>query len=322
MKVLGIAVVCAVSVMLGLGRFAQAAPLDLKYVSGGAKWLVHLDADAARAATISQHVNEKVIEGRAEIKSFVAKVHELTGMDFRTDLYDVTMYGKQVGTGNPVVVARAKIDAVDLILRVTKAKDYKVIEYGLHDIHTWAINAARNTTRPTAIAVIKSDTLVMATTPEDVQAALDVLDGKTGNAAGGPLSGDVRRGTILSLRSAALGEARISGMLQTLKDAESISLSLGEADERVFIDAKAVMADADSADAMTTMLEGAKLLGQSRFADDEKTLAVVDALKIGGEGKTVTVRLDAKADDIWQVIEARAKAMPGIKRPNRPAEKP
>jgi hypothetical protein len=241
-------------------------------------------------------------------------------MDFRTDLHDVTVYGKQFAAGNLVVLAHAEFDEVDLLLRAAKARDYKVTEYGNHEIHTLTLNNGRGT-RPSALAIYKSGTLIMATSVEDVQAALDVLDGKTANALRSPLAGDVRRGTILSVRLTGLGDAKFPPMLQVLGDASSVSLALGEVDKKTFLDAKGVMASEDAADTATTLLKAAKEFGRLRFADDETSLAVIDDLEIGGEEKTVTISLSTKVDDFWQMVQTAAQKMPGLVRANRREKK-
>ena len=324
MKALGIRIHWLVLAILTSSSLVQAAPLDLYRVSGGAKWLFHFDADAARTASISQRFNEKLLENRPELQGFVSKIHEMTGMDFRTDLHDVTAYGNKLGSRNMVALIYADFDDVDLILRLSKAQDYKVTKYGTYDIHTWSTKNGQGL-RPAALAIHKTDALIFASSVEEVQGAIDVYEGKTPSAmagTGSPLKVNARRGTIVSLRATGFADLKIPPMFQALSEAKSVAVSVGESDKKVFIEAKGLMTSAEVADNTSTMLDGVRQLGKLRFADDEKTVALMNDVQIGADEKTVTAVLESTVDDLWQVMQARFGRIPGQARPGRPGDKP
>ena len=337
------------------GSLVQAAPLNLNHVSADAKWLVHFDADAARAATISQRINEKVLEKRPELGGFVTKIHDMTGIDFSTDLHDVTTYGNKIGSRSVVTVIYADFDDVDLIVRLAKLPDYKVTKYGTYYVHTWSIkpgdgkkddgkecqgnngeakndrgrngkgrsDQARNNQpmRSAALAIHDRDALIYASSVEEVQGAIDVYEGKALSATFGTgtmLRGNNRRGTILSLRATGFSDinAKIPPMFQALNEAQSVSIALGESDKKVFFQAKGLMTSSEVAGNTSTMLDGIRQLGILRFADDADTVALMKDVQINVDEKAITAHLESTVDDIMEVIQAR------FNRLSRPANPP
>ena len=83
------------ALVLGLAAAANAAPLDPKQVPAEAKWLMHVDVDAMRQATVVQKAWKKGLEMHKEAQQHLDKLKTAIGMDICKDLHGVTAYGRR-----------------------------------------------------------------------------------------------------------------------------------------------------------------------------------------------------------------------------------
>jgi len=296
----------ALALVLGFVSLTQAAPLDLKQVPADAKWVVHIDIDAVKATTIVQNAWKMCNEKHPEAAQHMDKAKQMIGMDPRKDLHGVTMYGKQIGKPEGVMIVNVQVDQKLLAEKAEKAPDHKVVKHGDAAIHTWTVKHGKQQ-RPAAGAFYK-DGIVFAGSVDEVKAALDLLAGKGASAGtASPLAGPVLPGTTVLVRVSGIAAANLPVKSPIVKQIEAVRIAMGENNGQSFFRGKATMTNAEVVNQVKTIIEGGKAMASLRVAKDEQIKKMVDAVKITPEGKTLTVSWSAPASEVWAVAQKVAK---------------
>ena len=157
--------------------------------------------------------------------------------------------------------------------------------------------------QPAAGAFYKPDVLVFAASEKGVAAAIDVLDGKSPSVTG-PLAGRIPAGASLIVRASAI---RPETKCPVLKQAESFRVALGENDGKSFYRASLVMKSPEAATQVQAIQDGIKAIATLKFSDDADVMKLVNGLKTTVNEKTVRIRWEASADDVWTVVEKLGK---------------
>jgi hypothetical protein len=283
---------------------AQAAPLETKNVAANATWVVHVDVDAIRDSQIVQKAFATCPMLKESGKHF-DMIRDKAGVDLRKDLHGITVYGPDAEKTHAVAIVFSTVNQKLLLEKAEHAADHKVTKHGAIDIHSWT-HKHHEKTETAAGAFYKPDVLVFAATPQGVAAAIDVLDGKSAGIADGKsaLGGKPPAGASFVARASAI-PAKVN--CAVLKQTQSLRIALGESKGKSFYHANLVMKTADDATQVKAMADGLKAVGELRFANEADVKKLVDALQTTVSGKTLKVRWEASADDVWNVVEKAAK---------------
>src|SRR5208283_2434536 len=127
-----------------LAAVGQAAPLDSKNVSADAKWVVHVDVDAVRDSQVVQKAFDTCPMLKDSGKHFEI-LREKIGLDLRTDLHGITLYGRDTEKTHGVAIVFATVNQKLLLEKAEKATDHKVTKHGSIDIHSWTQKGGRKT---------------------------------------------------------------------------------------------------------------------------------------------------------------------------------
>ncbi len=283
----------------------QAAPLDTKNVAADAKWVVHVDVDAIR----DSHVVKKAFESCPFLKDESGKhfdmIRDKIGVDLRKDLHGITVYGPDTDKTHGVVIVFATVNRSLLLDKAEQAADHKVTRHGRIEIHSWTQKHGAKT-EPAAGAFYKPNVLVFAAGVEGVAGAIDVLDGKSPGItdAKSPLGGRPPAGSTFVARSIVIPPHAPGPVF---KQAESFRIAMGESDGKSFYHANVVMKTSLAATEVKAIADGVKALGGLRFTGNADVMKLVNGLQTAAQGKTVRIRWDASADDVWTVVEKAAK---------------
>jgi len=297
------ALACAVA--LAWAAVAPAAPLDLARVAADAKWLMHLDMDAARESIVLERAWERMVKMHPQAEQMMKMGAGMLGMDPRKDLRDVTMYGADTDKRNGVMVVRAKVNREMLERMVEKAPDHQTMEHNDHVLHAWTHKGWKGRKGEKVVGAFqKDDVLVFARTPDRVKAALDVLDGDAATAdRDGPLGGRVRPGSILVARAAAVDP---DTKCPVLRQGRAFRVALGENDGASLYRARLDMKSPEAADQAEDVVEGLAAVARLRWGDEAAAMKLVDGLETKTEGATCMISWDAPADGVWAVMETMA----------------
>lgn len=285
---------------------AAAAPLDLAAVPAKARWVMHLDMDAARESTVMERAWERAIKMHPQAEQMLKMGAGMLGMDPRKDLRDVTAFGMDTDKRNGVLIVRAKANRELLERMVEKASDHETMEHRTYTLHAWTHRGWKGRKGETVVGgFYRDDVMLFARSPERVKAALDVLDGDAKSAAGdGPLGGRVRPGSILVARAAAVDPET---KCPVLRQGRSFRVALGESGGKSFYRAKLDMKSPEAADDAENVVEGMEALARLRFGDDAAAMKLVEGLETKTDGSTCMVSWDAPADEVWAVMEKMAE---------------
>ena len=316
------ALVAAVVLGSAVGT-AQAAPLDASSVAAGAKWVVHVDFDAARDSKVGQHIREKALADE-HVKKALAKLQDEFGFDPEKDLHGATLYGTDFTPHTGVLIVYAVADKDKVMSHLKSKKDFITLKTddGQHELYTWTEHMGHGNgghgngghgngdhKHTVWAAFPKHGVGVFADSAGDLKAALDVLGGKGGLATDSSLLPNAPKGTVFSGAVAGLSAVKLPTRLPMAKQVDSISFAAGESDGEDFDHIKVGMTNGDTAKQVKSIIDGVQAMAALRLGDHPEALKMVNALKASADGKTLSIDWKASSDDVIKFAEKACEFM-------------
>jgi len=291
--------IAALTVVAGWLGTAQAAPLKLEDVPADAKWLAHVDVDAARKSSVVEKFFEHCGKHCPVVKKFMCVCGEL-GLKDCKGLHGITVYDTGFAPHHGVLIARAEWNAHLLEEKVGKAANHKTMKFDEYTIHTWTACKEGMHTHELAGALYHPDVLVVACCPELLKSALKVLEGKAKSAAGtsAPLAGKVSVGAIFLARATDLKEVKCPHCHPVLQQLKSFDYQKGEHEGRWFSKITVTADSPEVAERLGKVFEG---FGAWLSLQAYKTPWAVELLskaKLRVEGNVVKVRFREPVDTL------------------------
>lgn len=284
---------------------SHAEPVNLQQIPADAKALAHVDFDALRDSTVFQKIREKCLQMHPDAAKHMDLVRAFIGMDPRTDLHGITLYGTVLGKPTGVAIIHAKIDPAPLLRLSVLAPGHKVTKFGPYELHSWAIEH-HGKSHPGAGAFCKEG-LVLASSIEELEMALNLLDGKgTSLSSSSPLAGGVPAGTTVMARVAGIAEAKLPHKCPLAEQTEAVRFSMGEHNGQSFFRFRATMTNSEVTGQVKEVVDGGRALAQLSRTD-ELGKRLIAGLKVLPADKTLTVLWSVPANDVWTAIEKAAK---------------
>jgi hypothetical protein len=297
-KLLGMAT--TVALVLGWAAALYAAPLDVKEIGADAKWGAHLDADALHASSLFQKAHDELMKQHPEAETALSVIREVWKFNPRADLHGITIYGEQVKKDTGVAIVHAKVDQNLLLDKVKQAPGHEASTYGKYELHTWLHAQGSRHQRSMTGTFYKPDVMIFGASTDEVKAALDVLDGTKPNLADKmpTLASSIPAGTILSAGISGVAEADLPHKPPIAKKAEALMLVIGESQGDVFVHGSLTMKQADVAEQVKTVVDGALAAAALMHGDDAEAMKLIDAVKATVADRTVTVDGHAPVDAV------------------------
>ena len=279
----------------------NAEPLNLKQVAAEAQWIAHIDVDAIKNSTVVQRAYDVCMTECDKARNHLTAVREKIGLDLTEDLQSVTFYGKQIKIGVGVAIVHASIDQAALEEKVQRARDYQTTQHGSYTLHQWMHTKGKHEHQVTG-CFHSPTTIVFGRSPEDVTAALDVLDGKADCLEGidSPLAVAVPNGTMLTVKACRLDNVELPSRSPLIKLGKSFSLLLGEFEGASFASVTLTTKSEEMATQVMQMLEGFHAMARIQHEDKPLVQEILGAVKASATEDTVTVELHASADEVWE----------------------
>jgi hypothetical protein len=253
-------------------------------------------------------MEKRMLEKHPHLEQMMTMGAGVIGMDIRKDLREVTIYGLDTDKHNAVMIVHAKTDRKKLEAMVEKAKDHVTSDHRGYTLHAWTHKGWRQSEgKPVVGAFYDDSTMVFARTKEQVEHAVDVLDGK-GESLGedSPLAGRVRPGTILVGRATAVNP---DTKCPVLKEATGFRVAMGEHEGTSFYRALLEMKSAEAAEQAKAVTEGMVALGSLSFGGEPVAMKLIAGVESMTRGDTCLISWDASANDVWTVVERIAEKM-------------
>lgn len=293
---------------------ALAGPINKKLVGAEARWIFHLDVEAAAASTIGQlALNEHdAAEGLAELKTEF-------GVDLLQDVMGVTAWGSG-GDGEDAVLIIHASNVVDQLLadhaeeahlEHLEAEGYELLRWTDGDQSHYG--HVRKTRRG-------DDRLVfIGKQRESLLGALRVADGEAEPAGeDGLISKSPGEGSFIFFAAPDLAgflkEHAPMGDVPHLDKVRGLRLEAGEADGDVFAHLDVLTATDDDARNVTQAAQGLLALGRLISSGEKEAAEIgklLDMVSVAGADRTVSVKVRCSADHLEGMLEAHRKSHHG-----------
>jgi hypothetical protein len=296
------------AILLGFCGTLQANPLDVRQVSGDAKWLVHLDVDAMRDSTLVVKAYLADTQPWKQLQSWLDTACQEIGVDVKTDLHGITVFGKNLGKLQGVAIINAEMQPDVILARAKTEPGYKSTKYGDGQIYSWTDG------RETIVGTFYEPTvLVIARTQKEVQHAIDVLSGKEAGLAEEqcPVVGTVPAGTMLVAWAKGLADLPLPFQSAAVLKSQAIGLLVSEKQGEVSATLRLVIPTADTAGKVLAVLEGLRSAAELQYEGNAGMTSILSRLKLSAAGLTVNAELRAPADDLWNQVQRLFATVPG-----------
>ncbi len=302
-----------IAIVLGLFALASTAmggALDRKMVADDAKWVLHLDVSMLLSSRMGKAILDRMDDAGADrdIDEFAA----FAGFDPREDLDAVTLWGSTYRPDGGVGIFHGTFDRDKLVKLVSQNDDYARSRHRGTTIHSWKQDPEGK--RDDGVrygAIPDAGTVVIARNQAMVKVALDVLSGKADSlAAESALLPAARKGMFVHIAALDLPNlARVAEDAAWAKMVRTASMSLGQADGKVFARARMDAGESETAKRLRQTAQGMLSLAHLaiRSAQEDEPMAalivpLLDRVEIGGEGLSVTAEIEIKAGTLVEIL--------------------
>jgi len=296
------------AVVLSCAGNLPGAPLDLHQVAGDAKWVVHLDVDAMHHSELMENAYLTGLQQWQEFGEWLDVACSEIGVDARTDLFDITLFGtsfdKLVGTA----VVHAKMDQQVMIARAKLEATFSSSKYRQYEVYQW-----RSDSEMVVGSFFRPSILVVARTGAEVTKALDVLDGKAGNLSHKrPFGSDgPRAGTMAVAWGTGLEEAPLPWKSAVGKKTSALEIFVGEHQGAVFATANLHTESGETAKRVLAVLEGMRASAELQFEGDAALCGLLKGVKLQTAGGEIVMDFQASAKQTWNHVGELMKRVQG-----------
>lgn len=298
----------------GGGSPVSPGPFDSRLIPSDARWVVHLDLEAARKSTCCTFLLQESSAAR-RLREQLSVFEDATGVNLWQDIDRATVFGVSYDPRDAVAIVLASPTIDEFIDRHRKEHrgPWSVIEHGDRAIHRF-----EEGDRVQYVSIFPCEEgakrlIILTQDLGHLIRTVDRLDqredGKSPSVeAGTGLNLDgARDGAILT--GAALGMNRISGSTDrsaTVQRIERLAFVFGEADGGVYFDLDLL---ADSPDGATHLVEMARstaawLTSLAGASSERAAHTLTSATTIGTDGREVTLRLYLREREMREVVAA------------------
>jgi len=297
MKALIRSAVCIVSLLAICSAYAGQVKPD--EISSEARWAAHLDVERLMSCRLASHLLGLMRdEGELEKIEAFSEIFEFNPLK---DIHSITIYGKELGKEEAVIMAKGNYDKNKLLALARTNGSYQKSEY--NGLTVYAMDLDEHF----FVCFYKTNTIVFSNKENLFKEALDVLEGKkesltVGSALNGML--DLPAGTIFA--AAAKGFSRLVNgdpEAMILKKADAVLVDIGECEGNVFFEATLTTKDEETAEHVRDVLKGIVALGKLLVDQEPKLEVLVRSARIEQYGNKISIRETCPADELFKLIK-------------------
>lgn len=290
--------------VVGLGAGVLAGPADFSQIGAEAGWLVHLDVDALRNASLFEKAFRRVLAEHPQLEKQLDALSALFDFEVRRDLHGITAYGKRFAEHEGVLLVHARVKPEALQAKASWLPEHEVIRHGHFEIHTWLDAKGKPDERRVAAAFFQDQLVAFSPRIDDLKAALDVLAGAgAGLPKDSPLAAPVPKGTALLARAIRLYSAPVSFKSPLVTQSEAFSLLVGESAGQVFAQAQLRMKTPEAARLVKEIVEGICAMAVLQGSDDPALADLLRRFEVRHHQTEATVAFRAPAEELWQELD-------------------
>lgn len=234
-----------------------AGPLEPRLVDRDAKWILHVDAEAALASTpggFFRQIADQEMPARNEIVAHF-------GFDPITTIRGVTCYGRTYGDKDGVIIITGgrDIQAAEEKLPQAGLAEYAADSEGELRFHRWHDDGKDVFCAFVAGAKEEERRVVLTGSREGIVRALEVVAGRQASSAEAVAVPDPR-GAIFFVTASEINLAQVPAKARTFRGLEALTLRVGErtvdSELQLYSEAHLSVGTAERAQQMQQMFQG------------------------------------------------------------------
>ena len=306
------------SLLLSLSICANAGadPLSPKQVPADAKWVLHVDMDAARDTKLWSAL-ENQLSTKRDFQDGIGKIEQVTNAQFPRDLHDVTLYGRSAEDQAGVVIVHAHMDRQRVVTVLQMNLGYSSKDYGDHQLLTWHDD---DKDKQMFGSFFDDSTVIIGQSEELIRSALDVMDDKSEHLKlDSPLAAGAKPQLLAFVAARDMASLKKEGQPQSpvVQQIQSAWVSLTESEGNAVVKANVLANSAENAQQLNQLLDGVRAMvsltaGKQPAQNDEQSKATA----ISSLLKTLSIKRDDKLLTVdWPI--AIEKGRGGICDPDR-----
>ena len=157
---------------IAMAAVATADPIDPAHIPADARWVVHVDMDAARKTAAWKELYHRLGTDQ-DFQAFLLELEEVFNARFPEDLHDVTVCGSKLGDADSVVLVHATIDRKQIENRLAGLAGYSSTPRGKYSVLSWSDSG-----KPKFGGFVTDSLFMVGPNKEKVNTQFDVLAGK------------------------------------------------------------------------------------------------------------------------------------------------
>ncbi len=316
--------IATVAICVLASTTALAGPAAPKRICGSAAWAVHVDVEALTESALAAGMVELITGKDSPIPAGNARRIAECWKKVGT-VKSVTLFGPSIEEAEAVVTAElVKYDRREIEKFLGVVEGGVTRAHGKHTLHEFVAKSGRGKRGHRGkggvdlryVCFYDANTIIAGGDLRRLGQALDLLDGKgKALAADSELAGLLTptKGSVLiaaatgvkDLAAAAEERDPAVGVAVMLKKVQGLRVEIGELEGEAFIAVKGVMATEQDAQNIRKMGEGLLALASLQPQEDKDVAALLQAIKISGEGKAVGVGVAMSVEDILSKFQAK-----------------
>lgn len=289
----------AVALGLAWAAAAHAGPVKFDQIPADAKWVEHLDADAARSSKVITTAVRAAL--RPQDIAALGDISESpwTAVDF-TKLHAVTAYGSRLDLDAITLVVRGEWDKETLVHKLGEKTQVKAGKTNGHPTYTWTKLKDTKLAREVTMAFPADGVMVFTTSADHLGKSLDAIGGKGENLAGAksPLAKPQPAGAVLLSRGAGLTDADIGPTFDVFRLVRGYEYVASEHDGKWTEDLTVTADTEPTAEKLRRAADGMTALMSLAFRSQPKMAAMIDGTKTTRTGKTVHLHFQGNVDEV------------------------
>jgi hypothetical protein len=277
MKNMTLMTLCAVFLLSGS---SLAAPLNQMHVPAKAKWLMHADFEAFQNTQMWQLMSQNI---SAEDQEKIDAIKYIFGSDPTKDISGITLYGENSEEENAVVMIYGLFDKEKLLGLLAQNEAYAESEYNDHKLYHW-FDEDDNKMK---VGMFAADDLIITSQSQDsLQAAADLLAGKTDSLAGNQNAQLAKLLEFLEddafMVMVGIGEIPTDDFLEDeveiLENSEMFTVFAGENNGDIYLNISLTAETLDVAMKIEKVLEGIRAFLQLKHSQETEFMSLLQAV--------------------------------------------
>ncbi len=288
----------------GLSTGLVAGPVDFAHVGAEAGWLVHVDVDAVRGASLFEKAFHRVMAEHPHLEKQLEALSALLDLDLRRDLHGITAYGKRFAQHEGVLLVYARFKPEMLQAKANWLPEHATVHHGRFEIHSWLEAKGKPDERRVAAVFFRDDLMAFSPRLADLKAGLAVLAGEAaGLPKDSPLAAPLPAGAAVVARAIRLSSAPVPFKSPLVTQSEAFSLAVGESNGQVFAEAQLTMKSPEAARLVKEIVEGICAMAVLQWSDDPSLAALLGRCEVRQAETRTTVAFRASADEVWREVD-------------------